>query len=122
MKQPNQERPKCETKFCRGKALNKRKRCAKCEHRRVADRDYVRYVYNYWKANCKRRGRENTVTLEQFRKFVSDNGYIERKGKEKYSLCIDRRDNNRGYHLDNIRTITLSANSIKRHTEDHCPF
>lgn len=76
------------------------------------------YVYNYWRQNCRRRGKTNTVTLEQFRNFVGNTDYLQLKGRTKFSLSIDRIRSDEGYTFSNIRTITVSVNSAKQRREE----
>lgn len=73
-----------------------------------------------------------TLTLEQFRKFCSETGYIEKRGQHPESLTIDRIDPNEGYHIWNIRVLTHAENSEQgvnnaprwAHKEEECadPF
>jgi hypothetical protein len=76
--------------------------------------------------NAKRRRKDFTLTINQFETFCKQTGYDEHKGKTANSLSIDRVNNDRGYHFDNIRAITLSENSIKNDSsliiDDYCPF
>lgn len=73
----------------------------------------VKYSYSNLKSNAKRRGKEFTLTLEEFEKFAIETEYIWKKGKTGKSLSIDRKDNTKGYTLENIRAISLSENSKK---------
>lgn len=112
----------CLTPYCTSKTHD-HKYCPKCRHRQLGSKDLTRHVYYYWKSNCKRRGIPNIVTLEQFRKFCRDTGYIQKKGRKKRDLCIDRIRNDEGYHINNIRAITNIENLIKARKEDKaCPF
>lgn len=65
------------------------------------------------KNNAKRRGKEWSLTIEQFRYFCQDSDYLKQKGITRLSASIDRIKNNLGYHIENIRSITLSLNSSK---------
>jgi len=73
------------------------------------------------KSNAKRRGKFFDLTLEQFKTFCIDTGYMAGKGKKATSLSIDRIDVEKGYTIDNLQILTLTANTVKRHEEDY-PF
>ncbi len=70
----------------------------------------INYAYHTLKENAKRRDKEFYLTYGQFRNFCSETGYIEMKGKNGTSFSIDRIDPEQGYHINNIRVLTLSAN------------
>ena len=77
--------------------------------------------------NARRRGKPFSLTLEQFGEFCKRTGYNERKGKTANSMSIDRIRDCDGYHANNIRTITLSANTKRQYDpsvapEENCPF
>lgn len=87
--------------------------------RKWAKKNPIKYVFYTLKGNAKRRKKAFSLTYDQFVSFISENDYMKLKGKTKYSLCIDRERNWEGYHIDNIKTITLSANSSKRNYVDY---
>lgn len=111
----------CITLYCRKTRPRGSNYCYCCIWRRLKERDYVRYVFYYTRSNAKRRGKEFSLTINQFREFCKSTGYIEGKGRFKNNLSIDRIDNSQGYHADNIRVLTISENSSKGVTEDY-PF
>ena len=76
----------------------------------------MRYAYCTLKANAKRRGKEFSLTFDQFKKFAIETNYLRGKGKQSTSYSIDRIDNERGYTVDNIRIMTLADNS-RKHTK-----
>ena len=69
--------------------------------------------YTILKTNAKRRNKVFTLTFAEFSHFCITTGYDKLKGKTANSLSIDRIDNEKGYTVSNIRTITLSENSSK---------
>lgn len=74
------------------------------------------------KNNAKRRGKDFSLTLDDFMHFLKQNpNYMVKKGIRVKSLQIDRIDNLKGYSLDNIRAITLRENVYKRHNHDEFP-
>ena len=53
-----------------------------------------------------------TLTLEQFTAFcLSHPDYLTAKGRHSRCLSIDRRDAKEGYHIWNIRLLTVGKNS-----------
>lgn len=104
---------KCEIKYCR-RIANHGRLCATCYARRWRLKNPIRYALNTLRANAKRRGKEFTITFKQFFEWPDVERYIQEKGQTPTSLSIDRKKNEHGYHIWNIQTITLSANSHKR--------
>lgn len=119
----------CRERFCRKKRRKHKTRCYKHLHDHFKKTNPIAYCYQVLKGNAKRRKVDFSLTLEQFKGFIKETDYLNLKGKSKLSLCIDRKDNNEGYHIWNIRAITLQANSWKRNYVDYgnkdeieCPF
>lgn len=81
--------------------------------RRYRAKNPIRYAYHNLKSNSKRRGKEFDLTFEQFKEFCYKTNYIQGKGITKDSYSIDRKDNDKGYTIDNIRILTVSENSKK---------
>ena len=104
---------KCKTKYCRGIATKTGRSpyCAKCRTRHWRDKHPAAYFLLKLKHRAKRRGKEFSLTLEQFKTFCDESMYLQLKGRSALSLSIHRSDNERGYHFDNITAITVSANS-----------
>lgn len=96
----------------------------------LKERHPITYWYNIIKQNAKRRGKPFLITKEDFKQFCEKTNYLELKGKNKNSMSIDCIINEKGYVKGNIRMLSLSENSIKRHVEDfgfkkvneECPF
>ncbi len=102
--------------------------CHKHYHRKrkIQDPVYDRFVN--FRGNAIRRGKEFTITLEQFREFCAKTGYILKKRMRGKLATIDRIDNSQGYHIDNIQILTMKAN-LAKYTEvdrfelsEECPF
>jgi hypothetical protein len=119
---------KCITEGCTNKAREKRKICTTCKTRKYRAKNPLKYWYDTLKSNARRRGKEFTLTLEQFQEFCIKTGYDESKGRTADSLSVDRVDDTQGYHYYNIQAITVSDNSKKKQTdaslrpEETCPF
>ena len=102
--------------------------CHKHYARKLKERDPVYARFNQFKSKSKSRGIENTITLEEFRDFCERTGYILKKGYRGKSATIDRIDNSKGYHIDNIQIISFRANASKGNRDaegninNYCPF
>lgn len=77
-----------------------------------------KYAYKNLKTNAKRRGKEFSLTFEEFIEFAIKHNYIAGKGITKTGLHIDRIDNRKGYTIDNIQVLTNSENIRKYMTYD----
>ena len=95
--------------------------CHKHHKRHFKQTNPVGYHYGTLRQNAKRRGKEFTLTIDEFRTFCEETNYLEKKGKHKRAASIDRIDPNRGYSIDNIQILSLSENS-KKGTQEQCPF
>lgn len=85
-------------------------------YRRQKDPIYDRYVN--FKGNALRRCKEFSITLEQFRNFCQETGYIIKKGYRGKNCTVDRIRNWEGYHIGNLQLITNKANIRKYHDHD----
>lgn len=94
--------------------------CHKHFHQKLRLTDPVYQRYNDFKGNAKRRCKDFSITLEQFREFCKSTGYIITPGKRGQNATIDRIRNKEGYHIGNIQLLTNKQNASKG-TED-CPF
>lgn len=81
----------------------------------------MRYAYSVLKNNARRRGKEFTLTMQEFVDFCEETGYMEGKGSSRLSLSVDRIDHNKGYVAGNIQVLSLSENGAKGYVEG-CPF
>lgn len=98
---------------CTGKP-NEKKRglCHKHWARLRKDVDPVYDRYNHFKNNALKRKKEFTITLDEFREWCNKVGYLQ-NGKRGKNATVDRIDNNRGYHIDNIQLLTNRQNVKK---------
>jgi len=108
---------KCSTKYCRNERAPNRTICHKCRSRLFREKHPEIYFFNALRNNARRRGKEFTLTLGQFKQFCKETGYLQGKGKQRNDMTIDRIDSSKGYSIDNIQILTLSDNSMK-----DCPF
>ena len=100
--------------------------CHKHYARKIRDKDPVYARYNQFCSKAAARGIENTITLDEFRKFCSRTGYIVNKGYRGQIATLDRMCNAHGYHIWNTQLISNRANARKgnRTNGDNfdCPF
>jgi len=94
-------------------------------HRRIKDPVYDRYVN--FKGNALRRGKSFEITLDEFREWCLETGYIIKKGMRGVRCSVDRINNNLGYCIGNIQLLTMKKNLEKYNTtdknhEDYTPF
>jgi hypothetical protein len=118
-------RPKkgvCPAYRCNRPVAAKKKYCHRHHAKMFKHLHFAEYTYNALKQNAKRRGKEFTLTLEEFKTFCERTGYLDLKGKKGTSASIDRIDPSKGYELGNIQVLSLSDNARKAHTDDACPF
>lgn len=102
---------------CNKSAARDSNYCYACQKKAYREAHPVKAAYQGLKSGAKRRGKEFTLTLEEFEQFCIATEYIIKKGRSKDSYSIDRIDVTKGYTLDNIQVLTVSKNSKKRHLE-----
>ena len=81
----------------------------------------MRRCYRNLKISARRRGKAFDLTFEQFQTFAVETDYINKRGIQAYDYTIDRKDNKRGYVIDNIAILTNSQNASKG-TKVETPF
>ena len=110
---------KCATKKCRGYVTKSAHSpyCSKCRNRKWREKHPLHYSYKNLRTRAKQRGKDFTLTREEYIAFAIKTDYARLKGKTSLSLSIDRVDDTKGYHADNIAAITLRENSRKQFTK-----
>jgi hypothetical protein len=103
----------CNTLGCANKAAKHRTICHNCKRKRYQANNPIKYAYQELRARAKKRGKEFTLTLEEFKAFCTRTEYMVKKGIYKESLHIDRIDETRGYTADNIQVLSNSENIKK---------
>lgn len=98
--------------------------CHKHYARKLRVVDPVGSRYNQFKNNAVKRNKIFTISIDQFRNFCTETGYIITKFKRGRNATIDLINNELGYHIDNIQLLTMNQNLQKYLTEDKqkCPF
>jgi hypothetical protein len=92
----------------------------------------LRSMYSHFKANAKRRGIEFDLSYEEFTNLANSTTHCPifgcelvyaivtntgKKTKNPYRASLDRKDNTKGYSIDNCWVISWKANAMKnKHT------
>tara|TARA_R110002050_G_scaffold265465_2_gene406562 strand:+ start:8105 stop:8575 length:471 start_codon:yes stop_codon:yes gene_type:complete len=114
----NQQRKKgtCIEYRCTSKAHPKKAgRCHKHYARYFKQKHPAAYAFQRLKTNARVRGVAFNLSLQEFRQWAKETGYLDNCGRKKKNLTIDRinRDNPLGYHIDNIQVLTNGENARK---------
>ena len=107
---------KCRTRNCRGHRTSggRSPYCSRCRDRRFKAAHPIKWHYNSLKKHARLRGKPFSLTIEQFTEFAQKTDYVRLVGRSSLSLSIDRIENSLGYHIWNIRGVTLRENSRKQ--------
>jgi hypothetical protein len=108
----------CKTKHCRNYVKCSGSKCSTCRSREYTKRNPIRRCFRNLKSNAKRRGKVFELTFEQFEEFAIRTDYINKRGIMPDGYTIDRRDNSKGYTIDNIRILPNKDNVQKYLTID----
>jgi len=92
--------------------------CHKHYKRKRRALDPVGVRYNMFKTNALKRNKDFEISLEEFRNFCKETGYIINKGYRGFAATIDRIDNSKGYSMDNIQIMSMMANINKYNNHD----
>ena len=90
-----------------------KKTCCSCNYIHKKKSNPVRIAYTSLKCHAKERGKEFSLTLDQFKEFCVKSNYLNCKGIEKNSYHIDRIDESKGYEIGNIQLLTNTENVRK---------
>jgi hypothetical protein len=77
----------------------------------------VRDAFNNLKASARRRRKAFTIAYDDFAVWCQQTGYHEMRGRLANEVQVDRIDPHGGYTIDNIQTLTCSANTAKGNRE-----
>lgn len=107
---------KCVTKWCRNRRAQKSngyllKHCWKCRSRAFKLRRPWTYVLNMIRHSARKRKLAFTLTVDSFKAWCIQTGYLEKRGNKPGDLTIDRIDWNEGYHIWNLQVLTHEENS-----------
>lgn len=116
-REPNRSRKKlrgiCIISKCRKHSGKGYSICFKHKREKQKLDNPLRYWFDVWRQNARSRGIEFSVTIEYFKKFCDETGYLEKKGQGREGLTIDRKDYTKGYVEGNLQVLTKSQNSRK---------
>jgi len=99
---------------CHQKESEKHKKtCCSCNYKQKKKSNPIRIAYTSLKNHAKERGKDFSLTLNQFKEFCVKSNYLNCKGIEKFSYHIDRIDERKGYEIGNIQLLTNTENVIK---------
>ena len=99
---------------CRNEPIKKKGGlCHKHYARKLREQDPVLVRWMQAKGKAKQRNKPWSITLDQFRDFCNQTGYLVKKGRRGQNSTIDRIDNNKGYTIDNIQLLTNRQNASK---------
>lgn len=87
---------------------------AAASNKRWRERNPKKYAYLTLKANAKRRKKLFDLTYEDFEKFCYRYKYIGKKGRTAEGYGVDRKREEDGYTLDNMR-ILKNGNNVKKY-------
>lgn len=93
-----------------------RKICLTCKNIRWRTKYPFEYSYNNLKNHAKARKKIFELTFEEFKEFAIKTDYINKKGRGKYGLHIDRIIETEGYTKNNIQTLENHLN-VKKYVE-----
>lgn len=117
-RQRKQYPAKCYTPRCRGRVPSRSRhsdKCDKCRREIYKNKHPLKEAFGSLRRHARARGKDFTLTFEQFKAFAEKTDYMKRKGKTSLSLSIDRIDNSKGYAPGNIQAITLRENTRKQY-------
>jgi len=100
--------------------------CDTWEFKKTKISHIIRNMYRGMKIRAKKKTLE-LCTYEEFKEFAFKNEQLRnlhkdwmlRNFEQKYAPSVDRKNNNKGYSINNIQFLTLSENSTKGNLEVH---
>ena len=100
---------KCTTPYCSRKTVRGCKYCPRCSTRRWRGANPIRAAFLNLKHNAIRRGKVFDLSFEEFFElFVGISGL--------QSFHIDRKDESKGYTIDNLQVLT-NAQNVKKYLQ-----
>lgn len=111
----------CATLWFANPKAKYRTTCHRCRKFKFRINHPIRNTYNNLKTNAKRRRKEFTLTIEEFRAFCAETNYMELKGRSAKKLQIDRIENDKGYTAGNIQALS-GAKNMEKYYADDLPF
>ena len=106
---------KCSTCGERERIKN-RKCCYTCRYAKLKQKNPISLAYQQLKQNAKHRGKDFQLTLEEFKEFCIQSNYLNKRGIKHDSYHIDRKDETKGYIIDNIQLLT-NVDNVRKYIE-----
>lgn len=104
----------CETPFCGRKAIDGRKKCARCKQAKARLDNECTTSFHDRKARANKRGIPWGITLEEWKIWWEEHPeYQSLKGRRAADLTIDRKEEEYGYFIWNIQILTNRENLTK---------
>ena len=94
-------------------AEKNRRICCSCRYIQKKTNNPILTAFTSLRNHAKERGKEFTLTIEDFTEFCVKSNYINKKGIAKNSYHIDRIKETEGYVKGNIQLLTNSENVKK---------
>ena len=94
--------------------------CITCASRLFRANNPARYAYRQIKDRAKRKKQIFSLTFEEFLEVIDGTEYLERRGRGKDELHLDRIDVSQGYVRWNLQVITAAENLRKQQDVDYC--
>ena len=88
--------------------------CLSDRRKKYNEDNPISYVYRNLKSNAKRRGKEFKISYKYFKQFCIENNYMERRGRFKGCITIDRIRDEDGYIEGNLQLLEQVTNNKKR--------
>ncbi len=98
---------------CSNPAAPKRRICWKCKTRQHTQKYPIKRIFYDLHHSARRRFIPFKLTLSWFTEWISKTSYLEKRGRGKESLTIDRIREEEGYTPDNIQVLKKSKNVSK---------
>lgn len=92
------------------------KDCWKCRSRRLKKRHPATYVLNWLRQTARKRRLAFTITLQEFKRWCEETGYLALRGRRDSDMSIDRIDHSKGYHINNIKMRAFLENCTDGYT------
>lgn len=103
----------CKKPYCKSKKGRCKAYCHKHHAENQKLNNPIGYTFNILRCNAVRRGKEFAITLDYFKQWCAETGYMETKGITKEKMTIDRDNQELGYVPGNLRIMKNDDNRKK---------
>lgn len=105
---------KCNVRGC-GKKARGNGMCDTHRRREWVKKNPIRDKFNKLRGSAKKKNTPFLLTLEEFTKFCEDTDYVNKCGRKKGCLHVDRKKRHLGYSYENIQALLSEVNIFKYH-------